>query len=188
MYVLYTNDSILAGPDSKEIDQAIEDIKKAKLNITIEGDIKDFLGVNISRKPDGSIHLTQPLLIDQIFQDLHMQDNTKPKTTPAASSWLLSRHSSSPDFNGAFNYRSVIGKLNYLDKGSRSNVAYITHQCARFTTCPKEEHGAALKWLGWYLVGTRDKGTILKLDKTRELEVHVDADFAGNWDPAETED
>ena len=188
MYVLYTDDSILAGPDSKEIDQAIEDIKRAKLNITIEGDIQDFLGVNISHKPDGSIHLTQPHLIDQILQDLHMQDNTKPRTTPAASSRLLSRHSSSPDFNGAFNYRSVIGKLNYLDKGSRSDVAYITHQCARFTTCPKEEHGAALKWLGRYLVGTRDKGTILKPDKTRELEVHVDADFAGNWDPAETED
>jgi hypothetical protein len=39
MYVLYTDDSILAGPDPTEIDRAIQDIKDAKLNITIEGDI-----------------------------------------------------------------------------------------------------------------------------------------------------
>ena len=72
MYVLYTNDSILAGPDSQEINQDIKDIKTAKLNIAIDGGIQDFLGVNISRKPDRSIHLTQMHLFDQILQDLHM--------------------------------------------------------------------------------------------------------------------
>ncbi len=55
MYILYTDDSILAGPDPKEIDQVIEDMKKAKLDITIEGDLQDFLGVNIERKEDGTI-------------------------------------------------------------------------------------------------------------------------------------
>ena len=49
-------DSILAGPDLKEIERAIEDIKKAKLDITIEGDIQDFLGVNIDRTKDWTIH------------------------------------------------------------------------------------------------------------------------------------
>ena len=34
----------------------------------------------------------------------------------------------------------------------------------------------------------RQKGTILKPDPNRGLEVHVDADFAGNWDPEETQD
>ena len=107
------------------------------------------------------------------------------KRTPAASSKLLSRHSDSADFDGSFNYRSVIGKLNYLEKGSRSDIAYITHQCARFSSCPKKEHGEAVKWLDRYLKGTRDKGTILRPQKGHDLEVFVDADFAGNWDPNE---
>jgi Reverse transcriptase (RNA-dependent DNA polymerase) len=47
MYVLYTDDSILAGPDKAEIDKVIDDIRKAKLDITVEGDIQDFLGINI---------------------------------------------------------------------------------------------------------------------------------------------
>jgi len=62
------------------------------------------------------------------------------------------------------------------------------HQCARFSSCPKKEHGEAIKWLGRYLKGTRNKGTILRPDKSRQLEVFVDADFAGNWDPSEYED
>ena len=69
-YVLYTDNSIIARPNEKEIDQTVKDIKKAKLNITIEGDLQDFLGINIDRKDNGLIHLTQPHLIDQILKDL----------------------------------------------------------------------------------------------------------------------
>src|SRR6056300_397126 len=187
MYVLYTDDSILAGPDLSEIERAIKDID-AKLKITVEGDIQDFLGVHIDRKEDGTVHLTQPHLNDQILCDLSLQENTKEQTTPAACSKLFSRHTSSADYDGVFYYRSVIGKLNYLEKASRPDIAYITHQCARFSTCPKEEHEQAIKWLARYLKGTRDRGIILRPDKNRGLEVYVDADFAGNWDPNEHED
>jgi transposase InsO family protein len=189
MYILYTDDSILAGPDEKEIDQIIKDMKKAKLDITIEGDLQDFLGVNIDRKEDGSIHLTQPHLIDQILKDLRLDGETVTgKTVPASSSKILSRHSSSEPFDNSFNYKSVIGKLNYLEKGSRSDIAYITHQCARFTQDPKMEHGQALRWLGRYLRSTRDKGTILRPCDDKDMEIYVDADFAGNWDANETWD
>lgn len=43
IYVLYTDDSILAGPDENEINKTIEEMK-AILDITIEGDLNDFLG------------------------------------------------------------------------------------------------------------------------------------------------
>ena len=71
----------------------------------------------------------------------------KIKHTPAASSVLLSRHLESDDFDESFHYRSVTGKLNYLEKCTRSDIAYATHQCARFSTCPKTEHGAAVRWI-----------------------------------------
>ena len=58
MCVLYNDDSILAGTDPKDIDNAINDIKADKINTTDEGDIQDFLGVNIEYKPDSKIHLT----------------------------------------------------------------------------------------------------------------------------------
>ena len=67
VYMLYTDDSILAGPSMDEIDQIVKDLKKAKLNVTDKGDIQDFLGVNIQHKSDGTINLTQPHLVDQIL-------------------------------------------------------------------------------------------------------------------------
>ena len=71
MYTLYTDDSILAGPDPKELDQVIEDMKGTGLQLTSEAGISDFLGVNISeRQPDSSYHLTQPRLIDNILKEL----------------------------------------------------------------------------------------------------------------------
>ena len=54
MYGLYTDNSILAGPNKAEVDKVIKQIKKAKLDITEESDIKDFLGVNIKMKKDSA--------------------------------------------------------------------------------------------------------------------------------------
>ena len=50
IYLLYTDDSILASKDKSEIEVAIQDIERAGLKITIEGSLKDFLGVNISAR------------------------------------------------------------------------------------------------------------------------------------------
>jgi len=187
LYVLYTDDSLLAGPDKDEIDQIIDELqKKAKLAITVEGDLADFLGVNIDRRSDGTIHLSQPHLIDQILEDLRLKAaNVKSRSTPAASSKLLTRHTDSEPFDNSFNYRSIIGKLNYLEKATRSDIAYAVHQCARFVSDPKKEHGDAVRWLGRYLLGTRDKGTIMKPMSDKDLEVFVDASFCGDWDPKE---
>eukprot|EP00978_Attheya_sp_CCMP212_P001297 scaffold2708_cov54-Attheya_sp.AAC.1 len=80
-------------------------------------------------------------------------------------------------FDKSFEYRSVIGKLNYLEKATN-----ITHQCARFSSDPKVEHVKALRWLGRYLYATRKKGTILRPVENKDLEVYVDADFSGNWE------
>lgn len=183
LYVLYTDDSLLAGPDKGEIQQIIDELQtKAKLAITVEGDLADFLGVNIQRKEDGTIHMTQPHLIEQILSDLRMSDKSvKPRSTPAASSKVLTRHSQSPNFDGSFNYRSVIGKLNYLEKATRSDISFAVHQCARFVSEPKKEHGEAVRWLGRYLKGTKDKGTIMRPMSGRDLEVYVDASFCGDW-------
>ena len=113
-------------------------MRKIKLDITEEGTLEDFLGVIIDRKKDGTIHLTQPLLIDSILKDLNLLGplvNAKIKL--ACSSKILKRHSDSEPFDNSFKYRSVIGKLNYLERGRRSDISYAVHQCARFCSDPR---------------------------------------------------
>ncbi len=126
--------------------------------------------------------MTQPNLANQICNDLGFQANTKGKTIPAASSRVLKRHQASKKFDNSYNYRSVIGKINYFEKCTRPDISYQAHQCARFVDSPRVEHGEAIKWLGRYIHSTRDKGIIYKPDSSRGLEVYVDADFAGTYD------
>ena len=188
MYILYTDDSILAGPNKNEIDEIIEEIKRAKLDITREGDIQDFLGINIQKKKNGDIKLSQPHLIDQILKDLKMdKDELKMKDIPCMTSKILSSGKDSDKFDNSFHYRSIIGKLNYLEKGTRSDISYITHQCARFTHSPKMVHAKAIRWLARYLKSTRTKGFIIKPDLSKGMEVYVDADFSGNWNRKDSE-
>ena len=100
---------------------------------------------------------------------------------------ILRRESRSESFDGHFDYRSIIGKLNFLEKSTRPDISQACHQAARFTADPKQSHGKAVEWLCRYLAGTRDKGVIFN-PKDESFDVYVDADFAGNWDPEEAAD
>ena len=180
VYVLYTDDSILAGPDRDEIDRTIE-LMMAQLNMTVEGELKDFLGVNIQREGDKFV-LTQPQLIDSILKSLRLKKNeSAPRDTPMLSSKILQKELDSPEFDNHFNYRSVIGQIAYLEKGTRPELAYSVHQCSRFSENPRKAHADAVKNIRRYLLGTTDKGMIIKPDMEKSFEVHVDADFCGNW-------
>ena len=137
MYVLYIDDSLLAGPDKAEIDKITNKLrKKAKLSITVASDLADFLTVSIDRTSDGTIHLSQPNLIDQSLDDLRLNGtNVKSCSTPAASSNILTRHSESEPYDNLFNFRFLIGKLNYLEKATRSDICIhrppVRHICTR---------------------------------------------------------
>ena len=116
------------------------------LQLTIEGNIEDFLGVNINRTSIGAINLTQLHLINSIMQDLLLKKGeSKCKDTPMKSSTILNKSKDSPEFDQSFNYQSVIGKMNYLEKGSRSELAYAIHQCAQYSTKPRKEYGDAVR-------------------------------------------
>ena len=80
-----------------------------------------------------------------MFDDPNLNnENVKVKTATMASSHILHGHPKSERFNQIFNYRSIIGKLGYLDKDSRPDISYATHQCARFAAYPSKEHGEAI--------------------------------------------
>ena len=183
LYVLYTDDSILTGPDDEILDETIKDMKKIGLDITVEDNVSEFLGVKITRHDDGTIEFTQPHLIQQILKDLRLdKENVVTKDIPAASSAPLKRFSNGSPFDKHFDYRSIVGKLNYLEKCTRPDISVAVHQCARFVSDPKIQHGKAITWLGRYLKGTAKQGLRFKPDTTKSVDCYVDADFSGNWD------
>ena len=104
MYALYIDDSILGAPTRQELDEAIKAIKDAKLQITLEGDLADFLGVKIEQKSPKEIIFTQPHLIDDILNDLGLKHAKDGKETPAASSWILTKNDNGINHDKSFHY------------------------------------------------------------------------------------
>ena len=186
VYILYTDDSIIAGLNKNKIKRVIQQIGGTSLQLTEDGDLADFLGIKIHRHQDGKFELKQTHLIDQIIGDLY-QHYAEAKDTPSSTT-ILRRQEAAPTHDSSFHYKSIIGKLNYVEGGARPDLSYSTHQCAWFSVAPKTPHAHAVRRIGRYLCCTRDKGIIMSPDLTKGPEVNVDADFAGNWNREDYDD
>jgi hypothetical protein len=180
VFMLYVDDGIFAGPSKSEIAMLIERMQ-AEFNVTDEGDIKEYLGVLVERQSDGTLKLSQPQLIKQILDDLWFNSRTKTKPTPAPGGQLLEREIDAEAMEDDFHYRSVIGKANFLEKSTRPDIAVAVHQCARFSSEPKQSHADAVRYVGRYLQGTQDEGLILDPTNDKSFECWVDADFLGQY-------
>ena len=153
LFLVYVDDGIIAGSSQEAIDQVIADLQTI-FKVSDEGDLTDYLGVNIERRDDGTIKLSQPHLIDQIIDDVNFQNDTKYKATPAASTKILNKDKSGEPHNASWHFRSIIGKLNFLEKSTRGELGYLVHQCARFCEEPKTSHTDAVHHIVRFLAGT----------------------------------
>jgi hypothetical protein len=87
-------------------------------------------------------------------------------------------------FDLDFNYRSVVGKLNYFTQTTYPDIMYATHQIAKYSSDPRQSHGEAILYLICYLKKARDLGLCFKPDSTKGFECYCDADFSGLWNKA----
>jgi Reverse transcriptase (RNA-dependent DNA polymerase) len=178
--LIYVDDTIIAGPTDDNINEVVG-ILSSLFKIEDQGNISDYLGVQVKQLKDGSFHLSQPHLIDAILQDMHFQPNTKSVSTPALSSRILQPDIGGQPINQPWEYRSIIGKLNFLEKSTRPDIAYAVHQCARFTASPTESHAKAVKRIARYLLRTCNLALIY-CPSERSIHCWADADFVGTWE------
>jgi hypothetical protein len=108
-------------------------------NLDMMGDVKDYLGINFERLPDGRIKMSQPQLIEKILKDVGLSPGANTKSAPCHQS-ILQRDLHGAPSKGKFHDRSVVGKLNFLKKGTRPDITYDTHQCARFGEDTRASH------------------------------------------------
>ncbi len=83
----------MLGPDKEEIDQLVEKLGKT-FKIEDQGNLSDYLGIKIEKKPDGTLEWTQPTLTQSILKDLKLdgeeikgrQNKPNIKSVPANTS------------------------------------------------------------------------------------------------------
>ncbi|KAL7480420.1 hypothetical protein ACHAW6_006114 [Cyclotella cf. meneghiniana] len=71
-----------------------------------------------------------------------------------------------------FNFCSVTVKLNYVGQTACSDILFATHQIAKYSSGPQQEHGGAILYLTRHLC--------LKFcpEPNQGFEYHCDADFS----------
>jgi hypothetical protein len=109
--VIYVDDCLFFSPKATTIDYVIQNLSKT-FKLKDEGDVSAFLGVQITKDPTKkTITFTQPGLISQIIKDVGITLSSKGKDTPSDS--ILHYGKDGPSRVENWNYRSILGKLNY---------------------------------------------------------------------------
>jgi hypothetical protein len=128
------DDSIYVAEDHHLINQTIQELRNLWFDLDVEDEYAGYLGISLVCEPSGCIHMTQTGLIDRILVDANLFNSSKTKKVPPAG--LLGPCHDSAPFSLPWNYRSVICKLMYLAGNTRCDIAFATHQCARYSNNP----------------------------------------------------
>jgi len=175
--LVYTDDTIFIATDQQTLDSTLK-LLREKFNLTDENDFKTFLGIHLDKTIDGHLHLTQPNLITKV---INLTGLTNGKHVPTPATTILTKDEHGLQRETTWNYRQVVGILNYIASNTRPDITFAVHQVARFCNDPKLSHEKAIKRIVRYLIGTRDKGITVNPTDNHFLQCYVDADFCGLW-------
>lgn len=177
----FVQDGMFVGPNNLEIDKCIKDLIQLKHNIEENVDIEDCIGINFERKDNDVIKLSKPHLIQHVIDEVNVSPRLVGKEIPESSRKTLRTFSSEPKLNNRFHYRSIIGKLNFLEKGTRPETSCVVHQCTRFCEDPKASHGLTVEHAIRHLKITKHEGLMLILADD-SFKACTDRDVCGHWD------
>lgn len=189
IFIVYVDDGILIGPNKDKINKIIQELQE-KYKLTDEGDLNEYLGIKVERTKDGKgCTLTQPNLIRQILKAVDLPEerrkNKRPVRTPATK--VLHKDVGGHARQLRWDYRSIMGMLNWLARSSRPDILFAVSQAGRFMAYPKKCHEDAVMRICEYLRDTKDKGMMMR-PKDTGFKVYADADFAGGYNKHQTDD
>ena len=131
--------------------------------------------------------IRQPLLIERIIAAVGF-DEKQVCSKPTPSTGILHKDEDDQGRKDQWNYRSVVGMLNYLVNATRPDIMMAVHQCTRFCEDPKLSKEKAVKRVVKHLLGTRHIGIQAMINTDLGLTAYADSDFANGWDKLTPDD
>ena len=185
--IVHVDDCLIFGLNENVVNDFLKSLKRPKpgeeypyedrgFDFTDIRDANTFLGVTVKKEED-MIKMMQLLLIERILDALDFSKVTiNSKLIP--STYILYKVKNGEVRKDCWNYRSLIGILNYLANVTRPDSSIAVHQCARFLSNLKLSHDKAVKRITKYLKGTKDIGIKVRVDAILGFNACVDTDFA----------
>ncbi|MGD0511293.1 MAG: reverse transcriptase domain-containing protein, partial [Candidatus Micrarchaeaceae archaeon] len=170
---IYVDDLIIVHKDMAKINK-IKEALNAKFNMKDLGEVKNLLGIEVHRLPDGSVFINQPRYVEKLLKRYGME-NCKPADTPMA----LKITPSDDEYDMGI-YQSLTGGLMWPSLCTRPDIAFAVGYLARWNSKPTRAHHVAQKRVLRYLKGTIGHGILFKANTDQKLEGFSDADWAGD--------
>ncbi|GKA17684.1 retrovirus-related pol polyprotein from transposon TNT 1-94 [Tanacetum coccineum] len=168
---------IIFGSTNPKISKRYKKIMHNKFEMSMMGELKFFLGIQIHQSPRGTF-INQAKYAQEIL-NMHGMTSCDSIGTLMATKHLDADLSGTPV--DQTKYRSMVGALMYLTT-SRPDIVHATCYCARYQAKPTEKHLTAVKRIFRYLKNTINMGLWYPKDTGFELTAFSDSDHAGCLD------
>ena len=162
----YVGDCIIVGPSMVDIDAFVQSMKNGpeRFVLTEEGDINKSIGIEITHIDEKRFKVSQPLIIDKIIYLLDIEKNdygvdTNAKLTPVGKP-LSQKDLSGKPRKEAWNYRTAVGMLNYLQGNNRTEMSRTVHQTSCFYNNQILSYEKAIKCFRRHLLHTKKEDII----------------------------
>ena len=130
------DDCLIFGCNKEVVDEFLPLLKKVEpgqehpyedrgFNFTDDGDLQSFLSVKFEREGD-VMKMTQPLLIIRLIEAVRF-DKVTMNSKPAPFTHILHKDENGEKRKDGWNYRSLIGMLNYLVNTTRLDISIAIH-------------------------------------------------------------
>lgn len=172
---VYVDDFVAVCHTEAEYQEIIDALNRS-FQITSLGNMKHFLGIQVTRSSEG-VALNQKAYIQKLLTRFGM-DEAKQSKIPLDPGHLLPKEEE-PVLPTNNQYASLIGGLLYVAVNTRPDVAVAVSILGRKTSCPTQSDWVEAKRILRYLKGTMDYELHLGVNSS-PLEVFVDADWAGD--------
>lgn len=164
--LVYVDDIVLTGNNSKFLDQIVEQLG-ATFSIRDLGQLSYFLGVQVACNSDG-LQLSQEQYINNLLDKAGMR-TCKPLHTLMATIVKLFKNDS-PAFSDPTLYRHVVGALQYLTL-TRPDIDFVVKKVCQFMQSPSQNQWIAVKRVLHYLQHTKKLSFFI----SRSCSLHLQA-------------
>ena len=126
--ICYVDDCCIFSKYKETIYVLLKNLPKT-FNLTNEGGVKSYLGMNFRKYPNVTITMREPTIIDKILISLGISNESKMHDTP--EDVILTKDEDGNGRNQEWHYSSVISQINYLAGTTRPDILFFVNKCPK---------------------------------------------------------
>ena len=179
--MIWVDDLLIVGKNWRDI-AAVKVQLAGEFEMKDLGELKHFLGMRITRNPNGRISTDQSGYIHQVLEWYGML-NSKPVSTPLAPGACLIKATKLDDRDVDLKlYQGIVGSIMHGMLCTCPDLAFSIQQLSQFNSNPANMHFQAGKWAMRCLQGTQAAGPIYKGEIMRPVQAYCDVDYGAGED------